>query len=271
MSACFVRTKQNECMSVARDPNPPLSVRRGVLEMSLVLACSLGASAVYAILQLAELYTAREPVSEQTQSLHNQLSPTFFFDISYQVLEIAFSLAPIALAVYLLGINHAHPLRIIGLDRRRPVLTWLGGAGLAALIGIPGISVYVLGRTLGLTPHIEANGLGMSAATVIVLVLAALRSGLQEEVLMIGYLYTRMREIGWPVWVPLVVSSLIRGCYHLYQGVGMGIGNAVMGLVFGLFFLRTRRVAPLVVAHVILDLVSFLGYDAARALFPHLF
>ncbi len=33
-----------------------------------------------------------------------------------------------------------------------------------------------------------------------------------------------------------------------------------MGLLFGWFFLRTRRVMPLIVAHTILDVVSFVGY-----------
>jgi membrane protease YdiL (CAAX protease family) len=33
-----------------------------------------------------------------------------------------------------------------------------------------------------------------------------------------------------------------------------------MGVVFALFFLRTRRLWPLIVAHTILDVVSFVGY-----------
>jgi membrane protease YdiL (CAAX protease family) len=33
-----------------------------------------------------------------------------------------------------------------------------------------------------------------------------------------------------------------------------------MGLIFGYFYQRTRRVLPLVIAHTILDVVSFVGY-----------
>ena len=33
-----------------------------------------------------------------------------------------------------------------------------------------------------------------------------------------------------------------------------------MGLIFGLWFLRTRRVWPLIVAHSVIDAVSFIGY-----------
>jgi membrane protease YdiL (CAAX protease family) len=33
-----------------------------------------------------------------------------------------------------------------------------------------------------------------------------------------------------------------------------------MGVVLGLFFLRTRRVLPLIIAHTLLDVVAFVGY-----------
>ena len=33
-----------------------------------------------------------------------------------------------------------------------------------------------------------------------------------------------------------------------------------MGVIFGWFYTRTKRVMPLVVAHTILDVVAFVGY-----------
>ena len=63
-----------------------------------------------------------------------------------------------------------------------------------------------------------------------------------------------------------MVSALIRGGYHLYQGIGGFVGNVVMGLIFGWLYTRTRRVMPLVVAHTILDIVSFVGYALLK---PH--
>ena len=60
--------------------------------------------------------------------------------------------------------------------------------------------------------------------------------------------------------------ALLRGAYHLYQGIGPGVGNALMGVVFALVFLRVRRVMPLVIAHALLDAVGFVGYPLlARA------
>ncbi len=94
------------------------------------------------------------------------------------------------------------------------------------------------------------------------LLLFAVQNALVEEVLMVGYLFTRWRQAGWPVLVVVGVSALIRGTYHLYQGFGGFVGNIVMGLVFGWAYTRTRRVWPLVVAHFLLDAVAFIGYTA---------
>jgi membrane protease YdiL (CAAX protease family) len=58
----------------------------------------------------------------------------------------------------------------------------------------------------------------------------------------------------------VVGSALLRGSYHLYQGFGGFLGNAVMGVIFALFFLRFRRLAPLIIAHATIDTVSFVGY-----------
>jgi len=53
---------------------------------------------------------------------------------------------------------------------------------------------------------------------------------------------------------------VLRGSYHLYQGLGGFAGNLVMGLVFGRLYQRWGRIGPLVVAHTLIDAVTFVGY-----------
>ena len=77
---------------------------------------------------------------------------------------------------------------------------------------------------------------------------------------MIGYLFTRLRQLNWPIIGVIAFSAVIRGSYHLYQGFGGFVGNMIMGVVFGLIYLRWKRVGPLVVAHTLLDVVAFVGY-----------
>jgi membrane protease YdiL (CAAX protease family) len=44
-----------------------------------------------------------------------------------------------------------------------------------------------------------------------------------------------------------------------------------MGLIFGAIYLRTQRLAPLIVAHVLIDITAFVGYPLALILFPGVF
>ena len=77
---------------------------------------------------------------------------------------------------------------------------------------------------------------------------------------MIGYLITRLRQLGWSENRSVVAQALLRGSYHLYQGLGGFVGNVAMGLLFGWLFRRWGRVMPFVVAHTLLDVGAFVGY-----------
>jgi hypothetical protein len=88
----------------------------------------------------------------------------------------------------------------------------------------------------------------------------AAQNGILEEIVVVGYLLTRLRQLGWSDSRALGASAVLRGSYHLYQGLGGFLGNMVMGLIFGWWFQRTRRVLPLAVAHTLIDAVSFIGY-----------
>ena len=102
--------------------------------------------------------------------------------------------------------------------------------------------------------------------TVPLLLLAALRAGLTEEVIFIGYLFDRLRQLGWNWWAIILSTAALRGAYHAYQGIGPIVGNFAMGLVFGWCYLRWKRVMPLVIAHIVIDIVAFVGYPLAAAL-----
>jgi membrane protease YdiL (CAAX protease family) len=92
------------------------------------------------------------------------------------------------------------------------------------------------------------------------LVLTAFADGWAEEIIVVGYLLTRLGQLGVGPRAALVWSSLLRGAYHLYQGFGAGLGNIAMGLVFGYAWQRTKRLWPLVIAHGLIDTVAFVGY-----------
>jgi len=226
-----------------------------------VLGLSLGQSAVYAIINLAGKLTAGAPLASQRATLNPSVTPRPYLDLTYQLAGIAFTLVPVLLALWLLTEGGRSAARRIGFDGSRPWRDLAWGAGLAALIGVPGLGLYFLGRELGITATIVPAALNAYWWTVPVLVLHAVKNAVLEEVIVVGYLMTRLRELAWPIWAIILSSSVLRGSYHLYQGFGPFLGNVVMGVVFAEYYRRRGRVMPLVVAHTLLDIVSFVGYQ----------
>lgn len=240
-------------------------------EIAIVLGLSLGQSAVYSIVTIVDRATQSTPLADQKAQVNPAQSSREVFDFLYQVLGNLFPLFAVALVIYLLWRPGRSGFRRIGLDLSRPGRDLGGGMLLFLAIGIPGILFYAVTRLLGITVTVEASTLNAHWWTVPVLVLAALRAALQEEVIVVGYLFTRLRQLGWGTWTIILAAAVLRGSYHLYQGFGPFVGNAVMGVVFGWCYVRWGRVAPLVVAHTVIDIVSFIGYPLAVALFPHIF
>lgn len=255
-------------MTAAITPEPvageltPARRRRLTAEIWIVMGLSLGRSGVYAVVNIIDRLS-RGPLGDQSASINTSQSDRSLIDLTYQILSIGFGLVPVALALFLLSENGRSAVRRIGLDGRRPGKDALWGLALGAVIGIPGIAVYVAGRALGVTVQVQASALDSYWWTVPVLLLAALKNGLIEEVIVVGYLVERLEELKWRAAAIVVTSSLIRGSYHLYQGWGPFFANAAMGVVFTCFYLSRwgrRRVMPLVIAHTLLDAVAFVGY-----------
>ena len=243
------------------EPVPPRDALapRPLREVLLVLGVSLGQSAVYSLLSIAEKLTRPQPLGQQTTTINSSVTPDRpWLDLSYQLAGIVFPLVPALLALYLLRLTGDRER--IGFDARRPWFDLGRGSALAAGIGIPGLAFYFAARALGINTTVQPANLAENWWTIPVLVGYALMNGVLEEVVIVGYFFTRLRQAGWGVAAVLIASAVVRGAYHLYQGFGGGIGNLVMGLVFGLAYLRWRRVGPLVAAHVLLDLVAFIGY-----------
>jgi membrane protease YdiL (CAAX protease family) len=232
------------------------------LEVWIVLALSLGASGVYALVSLIRKATLPGGLREQTATLNAAQDNREVFDFVYQVLGLAFALVPVALVLYLLAQDHVRESvwRRLGLDRSHPRFDLLSGVGLLALIGIPGLAFYFVGRAFGITAEIIPAPDLAYWWTGPLLILAAFKNAILEEVIVVGYLMTRLKQLGWSTMATIVASSALRGSYHLYQGVGPFFGNFAMGLVFGYFYHRTNRVMPLVVAHALIDVVAFVGY-----------
>jgi len=234
-----------------------------IVEVVLVLALSLGRSAVYSVVDLISALLAAEPLSSQQAVLNGSLAPGRpWLDLTLQVLGIAFRLTPVLLVGYLLWRTGDDVRRLfLGPDRRgRYGGDVVRGALLALGVGSVGIGFYLFTRELGVNLTVVAEDLPGTWWRYPLLVASAAQNALLEECVVVVYLLTRLRQIGLSPRASLLVSAGLRGSYHLYQGFGGFVGNAVMGLLFGWLYQRWGRVVPLVAAHTFLDIGAFLGY-----------
>nr|WP_217624313.1 CPBP family intramembrane glutamic endopeptidase [Streptomyces sp. TRM64462] len=229
-------------------------------ELLLVLALSLGASAVSSLISFIGSLTRPGGLKDQAATLNGSYAPGRpWLDLAWQLFGIATALVPVVLVAHLL-LREGAGMRAIGFDRRRPWTDLGRGALVAAAIGSAGLAFYLVARASGANLTVVPEALPEVWWKYPVLVLSAIQNSVVEEVIVVGYLLRRLGQLGWSPMAALVTSSVLRGSYHLYQGIGGFIGNVVMGVVFVWLYRRWGRVGPLVVAHALLDIVAFVGY-----------
>jgi len=253
---------------VPLDPVTPVNRRLITWEIVIVMGISLGRSAVYSIIQIVDRLTQPTPLGDQTTTMNPSVTPGRpWLDLAYQIYYFILPAAQVLLILYLLHLAYGHARNLIGFDLARPWADLGKGVAMLAAVGIPGIGFYFLARAIGINTSVSAANLTSVWWTIPVLLGSAAAAGISEETIMLGYLITRLKTLNWnPVWA-VVLSALIRGSYHLYQGFGGFLGNLVMGLVFGLLYLRWKRVMPFVITHFLMDAFAFVGYSL---LAPHI-
>jgi membrane protease YdiL (CAAX protease family) len=236
---------------------PPAERRALKIEIVVVLAVTFGLSAITATLRLIDFVL--RGLADQSVALNPRRSYFDLIDLALNLAAVAQLAAWGALAVYLLW-RSGFTLQRIGIGRFRLRPDLLGGLGLAALIGVPGLGLYVIARALGVSAEVVPTELGDTWWRIPVLLASAFANGWAEEVIVVGYLLNRFDQLGINPVKAVVWSSVLRGAYHLYQGFGAGVGNLVMGLVFGYAYRRWGRLWPLIIAHGVIDTVAFVGY-----------
>jgi membrane protease YdiL (CAAX protease family) len=230
-----------------------------LLEVVIVMWVSLGASAVRALLAFAERLNSEVPLSDQTATIIAPIVATPWLDVLYQFAGIVLPLGAVALVVYLLHAS-GESLADIGVDRTQPARDLLRGGALAVAIGVGGLIFYIVGVRLGLGVQIAASTLPGNWYDIPILLLRAAESALLEEIVVLGYFLHRMTQLGVSKPWAVTISAILRGTYHLYQGIGGFVGNLIMGIIFGWLFYKWRRAGPMIVAHFLIDAAAFVGY-----------
>jgi uncharacterized protein len=96
---------------------------------------------------------------------------------------------------------------------------------------------------------LESNWISISLVIVI--------NSVYEEFLLIGYFFKRLEKYHPAVVIGL--SMLIRLSYHTYQGWMSLFSIIPVGLVFGYYYFKYKKLWPVIIAHGLLNLIVCLS------------
>ena len=159
----------------------------------------------------------------------------------------------------LLVISLTDDWEAVGLVRPRPLLDVSFGVGLY-LLGT--MAWYLAVWYLPISawpeePYEFPNSDSRDLLFYLLLLCGSIANGVAEEIVMRGFLITRLERLLNSTWLAVLISTGLFAGYHLYQGVGPAICTGALGLIYAIAFIGFRRLWPLFVAHAIADFVPY--------------
>jgi membrane protease YdiL (CAAX protease family) len=79
-----------------------------------------------------------------------------------------------------------------------------------------------------------------------------------EEVLLIGYIFQRLKKIN--SFVIILISFLLRFTFHTYQGLESTIFVFTISVASGLYYIYYKKLWPIILAHCFGNILNFLDY-----------
>lgn len=163
---------------------------------------------------------------------------------------VATRLPPIAVLAFVLS-RRGRTLRDLGLTFR-----WTDFALAPAVLAVawPAPFVVAVRTALGLrVSAYAAAGVGYQGLRLDILaplsLLAILASAAAEELIVRAYLMTEVIELAGSAAMAIGLSVFVQDVYHLYQGVFAFVSHVWTFLIYALFYWKTRRATPVVLAH----------------------
>jgi len=101
-----------------------------------------------------------------------------------------------------------------------------------------------------------------SATETLLFIMLALTAGVCEEFIFRGFAIAALFGAGLSSWAAVIVSSLMFGVAHLYQGKGGSVGTGILGVLFASVRIAYHSIFPVIIWHAVLDVVA--GIAGAR-------
>lgn len=237
-----------DCVAVSTTPlsvNPVADKRERTIELILVLAVAFSASIVGSIIIL---------ITNGSIASH--------YDNTRFAMGICSEGSSLTLLWYVLS---------------RQKRTWRNLTQTPDWIDVPrGIGVFVLSSivlamsyytiqmtSFAVTHHWlhpkSLDGL-LAVGVTLISVMFMVVNGFFEELIVRAYLMTEIRELGGSAALAVLISLIVQVSYHLYQGWINAVMVGTMFAVFSVYYLKTRRIGPVIFAHILIDLFALLRH-----------
>ncbi len=87
----------------------------------------------------------------------------------------------------------------------------------------------------------------------------ALTAGVTEEIIMRGYILTRLLQLFKKPLLPVLISSLIFAALHYkYGSLRELIFTFLIGLIFSIYYLQYRNIKAIIAAHFLIDFINLI-------------
>jgi membrane protease YdiL (CAAX protease family) len=81
-----------------------------------------------------------------------------------------------------------------------------------------------------------------------------------EELIARAYLMTEVKNLTKSIVWAVAISTIFQASYHLYQGVPAAVSHVGEFLIFSIFYAKTNRITPVILAHLYTDVSATLFY-----------
>jgi uncharacterized protein len=149
----------------------------------------------------------------------------------------------------------------LGLTGRPSLQTILSGVlGGMVIGGLQWLNLRRMGRMEGAAPDfmrkLASRILPHSLVELLAYLALAVTAGVCEEFLYRGFAIAALSRAGLSSWVVVLVSSVLFGLAHAYQGRAGVLGTSVLGILFAVARVMYGSLAPVMIWHTGVDIVA---------------
>jgi membrane protease YdiL (CAAX protease family) len=135
-----------------------------------------------------------------------------------------------------------------------------GLLGAAIIGGLQWLNLRRMGKMEGAGPDlmrkITSRILPQSFVELLPYLALAATAGVCEEFLYRGFAMAALSRRGLPIWAVVLVSAVLFGLAHAYQGRAGVLGTGVLGVLLAIARIAYGSLAPVMIWHTVVDIVA---------------